>query len=163
VFERDLGQVQPGENASASLTAYPGRRFSGKVTFVYPTLTAATRTGRVRIEIPNPDRLLKPDMYATVEIAADTASAAVVAVPDSAVLDSGTRQVVLIERSAGRFEPRAITTGARADGYVEARDGVAAGDRVVVGANFLIDAESNLRAALQSFTAVPQSGQEKAP
>jgi membrane fusion protein, copper/silver efflux system len=163
VFERDLGQIQTGENATVSLTAYPGRRFSGKVTFVYPTLTAATRTGRVRIEIPNPDRLLKPDMYATVDIAGDTAAAAVVAVPDSAVLDSGTRQVVLIERSAGRFEPHAITTGARADGYVEARDGVAAGDRVVVGANFLIDAESNLRAALQSFTGVPQPGQEKAP
>jgi Cu(I)/Ag(I) efflux system membrane fusion protein len=92
-------------------------------------------------------------MYATVDIAVDAAAAPVVVVPDSAVLDSGTRQVVLLERGAGRYEPRVVTTGARADGDVEIRSGVAAGDKVVVGANFLIDAESNLRAALQSFTA----------
>ena len=153
VFERDLGEVQPGESARVILTAYPGHRFSGKVTFVYPTLNAATRTGRVRIEIPNPDLLLKPNMYATVEIAADLAATPVVAVPESAVLDSGTREVVLVERGAGRYQPRAVTTGTHADGFVEIRSGVTAGEKVVVSANFLIDAESNLRAALQGFTA----------
>ena len=162
VFERDLGQVRNGSEAALMLTAYPGRRFTGTVTFIYPTLNASTRTGRVRIEIPNPDRLLKPEMYATVEIPTGAASAPVVAVPDSAVLDSGTRQVVLIERAAGRYEPRPVATGVRADGYVEVRNGVVAGDKVVVGANFLIDAESNLRAALQAFTAT-QPGREKAP
>ncbi|WP_431269247.1 efflux RND transporter periplasmic adaptor subunit [Dankookia sp. P2] len=163
VFEQDLGLVAPGQEASIAMTAYPDRRLAGKVTFVYPTLNAATRTARVRIEIPNPEQLLKPDMYATVEIAALLGSAPVVAVPDSAVLDSGTRQVVLVERSPGRYEPRAVQTGRRADGQVEIRQGIRAGDRVVVGANFLIDAESNLRAALQAFAAppppTPQEGQ----
>jgi Cu(I)/Ag(I) efflux system membrane fusion protein len=162
VFERDLGQVRSGGEASLAFTAYPGRYFTGTVTLVYPTLNAATRTGRVRIEIPNAERLLKPDMYATVELPAAAVSAPVVAVPDSAVLDSGTRQVVLIERAPGRFEPRAVTIGIRADGFVEVRSGVVAGDRVVVGANFLIDAESNLRAALQSFAA-PKPSPEQAP
>ncbi|MDR3537501.1 MAG: efflux RND transporter periplasmic adaptor subunit [Acetobacteraceae bacterium] len=152
VFERDLGLVRPGQDARIALTAYPGRSFTGTVTFVYPTLNATTRTGRARIEISNPDRLLKPDMYATVDIAANAAAAPVVAVPESAVLDSGTRQVVLVERSAGRYEPHAVATGARADGFIEIHSGVTTGERVVVGANFLIDAESNLRAALQSFT-----------
>ncbi len=160
VFEQDLGLVGPGQEASIAMTAYPDRRFAGKVTFVYPTLNAATRAAKVRVEIPNPDQLLKPDMYATVEIAALLGSKPVVAVPDSAVLDSGTRQVVLVERAPGRFEPRTVATGRRADGQVEIRSGVAAGEKVVVGANFLIDAESNLRAALQSFAA-PASGQEQ--
>ena len=160
VFEQDLGLVRPGQEASIAITAYPDRRFSGKVTFVYPTLNAATRTARVRIEIPNPEGLLKPDMYATVEIAAPLGSAPVVAVPDSAVLDSGTRQVVLVERAPGRYEPRPVQPGRRADGQVEIRQGIRAGERVVVGANFLIDAESNLRAALQSFAA-PAPGQEQ--
>nr|WP_314070790.1 efflux RND transporter periplasmic adaptor subunit [uncultured Roseococcus sp.] len=163
VFEQDLGLVGPGQEASITMTAYPDRRFTGNVTFVYPTLNAATRTGRVRIEIANPEQLLRPEMYATVEIAAPLGAAPVVAVPDSAVLDSGTRQAVLVERAPGRYEPRAVSVGRRANGQVEIRSGVAAGEKVVVGANFLIDAESNLRAALQSFAPPPQApgtGQE---
>ncbi|MCO6416157.1 efflux RND transporter periplasmic adaptor subunit [Siccirubricoccus sp. KC 17139] len=160
VFEQDLGLVGPGQEASIAITAYPDRRFTGKVTFVYPTLNAATRTAKVRIEIPNPEQLLKPDMYATVEVAAPLGSTPVVAVPDSAVLDSGTRQVVLVERAPGRYEPRPVATGRRADGQVEIRQGIRAGERVVVGANFLIDAESNLRAALQPFAAPPTPTQE---
>lgn len=163
VFERDLGQVRPGQDANITLTAYPDRQFIGKVTFIYPTLNAATRTGRVRIEIPNAEQLLKPDMYATVEIAANAASAQVLAVPESAVLDSGTQQAALVERSPGHYEPRVVVIGARANGFVEIRSGISAGEKVVVGANFLIDAESNLRAALQSFVGTtPASGQEKA-
>jgi Cu(I)/Ag(I) efflux system membrane fusion protein len=163
VFEQDLGLLGLGQEASITMTAYPDRRFAGKVTFVYPTLNAATRTAKVRVEIPNPEQLLKPDMYATVEITAPLGSAPVVAVPASAVLDSGTRQVVLVERAPGRYEPRTVAIGRRADGQVEIRSGVAAGEKVVVGANFLIDAESNLRAALQSFAAPPPPapGQEQ--
>ena len=163
VFEQDLGLVGPGQEASIAMTAYPDRRFTGKVTFVYPTLNAATRTARVRVEIPNPEQLLKPDMYATVEIAAPLGSAPVVVVPDSALLDSGTRQVVLVERAPGRYEPRVVAPGRRADGQVEVRQGIRAGEKVVVGANFLIDAESNLRAALQSFAPPPPPapGQEQ--
>ncbi|MCW3476390.1 efflux RND transporter periplasmic adaptor subunit [Limobrevibacterium gyesilva] len=153
VFEQDLAQMRPGEEGKVSIAAYPDQSFGGKVTFVYPTVNPTTRTTKVRIEIPNPDQLLKPDMYATVEIAAPVGPASVLAVPDSAVLDSGTRQVVLVERAAGRYEPRPVSVGRRADGYVEIRDGLKPGEKVVVGANFLIDAESNLRAALQSFIA----------
>src|SRR6267142_421921 len=156
VFEQDLAQIRPGQNAKITLQAYPGRVFDGRVAFVYPTVNAQTRTAKVRIEVPNPDLLLKTDMYATVGIAAPIESATVLAVPDSAVLDTGTRQTVLVDRSEGRFEPRAVKLGARADGYVAVLDGVVEGEKVVVGANFLIDAESNLRAALQNFAA-PQA------
>jgi len=156
VFEQDLGLIRPGEDAKVTATAYPDRLFAGKVGFVYPTIDRQTRTARVRIEIPNPDLALKMDMYATAEIAAPV-GAAVVAVPDSAVLDSGARQVVLVERGEGRFEPRPVMVGQKAGGYVEIRAGVKPGEKVVVGANFLIDAESNLRSALQAFAA-PQGG-----
>jgi Cu(I)/Ag(I) efflux system membrane fusion protein len=153
VFEQDLAQIRPGQSAKITVRAYPGRAFDGRVAFVYPTVNAQTRTAKVRIEVPNPDLLLKTDMYATVEIAAPVDSATVLAVPDSAVLDTGTKQTVLVDRGEGRFEPRAVKLGARADGYAAVLEGVREGEKVVTGANFLIDAESNLRAALQGFTA----------
>ena len=153
VFERDLALVKRGQAARLRILAYPEREFAGKVVFVYPTLEAETRTARVRIELANPNGLLKPAMYGTVELAAGDARGRVLAIPDSAVLDSGTRQAVLVERGAGVFEPRDVKLGMRADGYVEVLQGVAAGEPVVVRANFLIDAESNLKAALQSFAA----------
>jgi membrane fusion protein, copper/silver efflux system len=153
VFEQDLAQVRPGQSAKITVQAYPGRVFDGRVAFVYPTVNAQTRTAKVRIEVPNPDLLLKTDMYATVEIAAPVDSSTVLAVPDSAVLDTGAKQTVLVDRGEGRFEPRAIKPGARANGYVAVLAGLTEGEKVVTGANFLIDAESNLRAALQAFTA----------
>lgn len=147
VFEQDLSLVRSGQIAAVSLAAYPGRTFTGKVTFVYPTVEPETRTARIRIELPNEGGLLKPDLYGTVEIAAgETVSA--VSIPESAVLDSGTRRVVLIELGGGAFEPREVTLGARGDGYVEVVQGLEASERVVVNGNFLIDAESNLKAAL---------------
>jgi Cu(I)/Ag(I) efflux system membrane fusion protein len=151
VYEQDLAQIRPGDAASITVQAYPGRE--GRVAFVYPTVNAQTRTAKVRIEVPNPDFLLKTDMYATVEIAAPAGSTPTLAVPDSAVLDTGTRQTVLIDRGKGRYEPRTVKLGARAGGYAAVLDGVREGENVVTGANFLIDAESNLRAALQAFTA----------
>ena len=153
VFEQDLAQIRPGQSAKITVQAYPGRVFDGRVAFVYPTVNAQTRTAKVRIEVPNPDLLLKTDMYATVEIAAPAESATVLVVPDSAVLDTGTRQTVLVDRGEGRFEPRMVKLGPRADGYVAVLEGLRGGEKVVTGANFLIDAESNLRAALQAFTA----------
>jgi Cu(I)/Ag(I) efflux system membrane fusion protein len=153
VFEQDLAQIRPGQSAKITVQAYPGRVFDGQVAFIYPTVNAQTRTAKVRIEVPNPDLLLKTDMYATVEITAPIDNASVLAVPDSAVLDIGTRQTVLVDRGDGRFEPRAVKLGARADGYVAVLEGLREGEKVVTGANFLIDAESNLRAALQAFTA----------
>lgn len=151
VFEQDLAQVDVGQKAEVSFNALPGMTFTGKVTFVYPTVTAETRTAKVRIELPNHEGHLRPSLYGTVQLAAPVAKGAVVAVPDSAVLDTGTRQAVLVERGEGLYEPREIKAGTRADGYVEVMDGLKEGERVVVRANFLIDAESNLKAALQGF------------
>ena len=153
VFEQDLAQVAVGQAATITVKAYPGRSFRGRIAFIYPTVGAETRTGKVRIEIPNPGGELKADMYASVELDTRAAAAKVLTVPDSAVIDNGVRQVVLIERGEGRFEPRPVEIGARAEGYTEIRDGVKAGENVVVSANFLIDAESNLKAALGAFTA----------
>jgi Cu(I)/Ag(I) efflux system membrane fusion protein len=150
VFEQDLGYVRPGQKAAVSVAAYPGRTFTGQVTFVYPTVEPETRTARVRIELSNEAGLLKPDFYGTVEIEAGE-NVAAVAIPESAVLDSGTRQVVLIDLGGGAFEPREVELGSRGDGYVEVVKGLDAGQRVVVNGNFLIDAESNLKAALESL------------
>jgi Cu(I)/Ag(I) efflux system membrane fusion protein len=152
VFEQDLASVRIGAIARVTVTAYPGRTFTGTVVFIYPSVTRETRTARVRIELPNPDTLLKADMYAQVEIGTAADPMPVVAVPDSAVIDGGTTQTVLIEQGEGRYQPRKVKLGTRGDGYVEVMEGVKPGEKVVVGANFLIDAESNLRAALQSFT-----------
>ena len=151
VFEQDLATVAVGQPAKIVVKAYPDRSFAGRVAFIYPTVGEQTRTARVRIEIPNPGDLLKQEMYASVEITSPVGRRDVLAVPDSAVIDNGARQVVLIDRGEGRFEPRPVLLGEKGDGYVEVRDGVAADERVVVGANFLIDAESNLKAALSGF------------
>jgi membrane fusion protein, copper/silver efflux system len=153
VQERDLGLIAPGLKADAQFVAFPGRTFAGTVEFIYPALSGETRTGRVRIVIPNPDQALRAAMYASVEIATPAAAGPVLAVPSSAVIDSGMRQVVVLDRGEGRFEPRTVRLGAQGNDWVEITDGVKAGDKVVTGANFLIDAESNLRAALQGFVA----------
>ncbi len=150
VSEQDLGLVRPGQAATITVTAFPGRSFHGKVAFFYPTVTPQTRTGTVRVELANPGGLLKPAMYATVELAAGAAKK-VLAVPRSAVIDSGVRRVVLVQTAEGRFEPREVRTGALADDYVEILEGVKDAEAVVVAANFLIDAESNLKAALGAF------------
>jgi Cu(I)/Ag(I) efflux system membrane fusion protein len=126
--------------------AYPDRTFTGRVSFIYPTVGEATR-----IEIPNPGGELKADMYATIEIASPLGPRNVLAVPEPAVIDNGVRQVVLIDHGEGRFEPRAVKLGERADGYAEVIEGVRDGEPVVTSANFLIDAESNLKAALSGF------------
>lgn len=161
VYEQDLGAVQVGQNAKIAVNAYPGATFGGKVDFVYPTVMRDTRTGKVRIVIENADGRLKTDMYANVEFGTSAGGGEVLAVPSTAVIDSGARQVVLVERGAGTYEPREVKLGARADDFYEVRKGVTEGERVVVSANFLIDAESNLKAALKAF-AQPQTDGERA-
>lgn len=151
VPEYALGNVALGQPATIRVRSVPGQIFNGSVAVIYPQVNQATRTTKVRIAIPNPDGLLRPDMYADVEIAAGGGSS-VTAVPDSAVIDTGTRQVVILDKGEGRFEPREVKTGTRGSGYTEIRHGVVSGDRVVVAANFLIDAESNLKAALSGMT-----------
>ena len=126
--------------------------FAGPITALYPQINRETRTGRARVELANKDTALLPDMYVDAEI--DKGSgASVLAVPESAVIDTGGKQMAFVDKGEGRFEPRDLVLGARGDGYVEIRSGVEKGESIVVAANFLIDAESNLRAAAKSFTA----------
>jgi membrane fusion protein, copper/silver efflux system len=152
VAERDLAQVKLGTHVTIRPRALPGQTFTGTVSLIYPHLNPQTRTERIRIEAPNPDELLRPEMYVDAEIETGSQDP-VLAVPESAVLDSGTRQAVLIDKGEGRFEPREVQLGRHGGGYVEVREGVSDSDAVVTSANFLIDAESNLKAALKSFGA----------
>ena len=131
VQEQDLGAVRPGQNARASFVAFPGRSFAGKVEFIYPTLSPETRTGRVRIVMPNSDQALRVAMYASVQIDTAETEVPVLTVPDSAVIDSGTRQIVLVDRGQGRFEPRTVRLGAQGGGRVQVLDGLDAGEKVV--------------------------------
>ena len=152
VYEQDLAFVKEGDAARVTVNAWPDRPVDGRVTFIYPSVVKDSRTARLRIEVANPDGRLRADMAATAEIATPIDGSRL-AVPQSAVIDSGKRQVVLVERGDGRYEPRPVVLGARADGWVQVRDGLQSGERVVTQATFLIDAESNIRAALAAFTA----------
>lgn len=151
VAERDLGSVAVGQPVTVAARGLVGRTFSGKIGVVYPQVNRETRTTRVRIELANTDVSLLPDMFVDASIETGTQKP-VIAVPESAVLDTGDRQAVLVDKGEGRFEPRDVKFGRRGGGYVEIRDGVGEGDPVVVSANFLIDAESNLKAALKGFS-----------
>lgn len=152
VPEQDIAQVRVGAKAKVSLRAFPNEVFEGRVTFILHELEMSTRTAKVRIEVANPDHRIKYEMFADVEITADDSEAERLSVPVSALIDSGNRQVVIVDQGNGRFEPRAVKVGIRGDGYIEIMDGIKAGEDVVVAANFLIDSESNLRAALSGFT-----------
>ena len=147
VFEQDIGQIKPGAMATVKVNAYPNQLFEGRISYVYPTLKAETRTVAVRLELANPRQLLKPAMFAQIELPVG-GTLPVLTVPDSAVIDSGTRRIVLVQVGEGRFEPREVELGARGERYVEIVKGVRDGEQVVVAANFLIDAESNLKAAI---------------
>ena len=160
VPEGDLAAIRVGAPATIRLRGRPGTVFEGKVGLIYPQVAEATRTTKVRIEIDNRAGMLLPNMYADVEIGSGDASAALT-VPDSAVIDTGTRRVVILDRGEGRFEAREVRLGQRGDGMVAISDGVSEGDRVVVSANFLIDAESNLKAALSGLGA-PEAGPAEA-
>jgi Cu(I)/Ag(I) efflux system membrane fusion protein/cobalt-zinc-cadmium efflux system membrane fusion protein len=147
VFEQDIGQIRTGAKATVRINAYPDKQFSGAITYVYPTLKSETRTVPVRVELSNPHGLLKPGMFAQVELPVDS-KRSVLTVPTSAVIDSGTRQIILVQVQEGRFDPREVKLGARSDDRIEVLEGVRDGEMVVVAANFLIDAESNLKAAI---------------
>jgi Cu(I)/Ag(I) efflux system membrane fusion protein len=169
IAERDLAQVALGMKVTIRPRGLGGQTFTGEVGLIYPHLMTQTRTARIRIELPNPDELLRPEMYVDAEIETGTPDP-VLAVPESAVLDSGTRRAVLVDKGEGRFEPREVKVGRRGGGYVEITQGLSGGESVVTSANFLIDAESNLKAALKGFaeasspqTGEPASGTEAHP
>ena len=151
VYERDIAQVKAGQSVAVSIDAYPGQMFAGKVSYVYPTVNAQTRTVPVRVELANPGGLLRPAMYANVDLKVGAGGTAVT-VPISAVIDSGAKQRIIVQKEEGRFEPREVKLGVRGDDYVAVIDGVKEGELVVVSANFLIDSESNLKAALSGMS-----------
>ena len=154
--EQDIGLVKAGARVRVTTTAYPNEVFDGRVTYVYPTMKAETRSIPVRVELANPGGKLKPAMFAQVELQVG-GPAPVLTVPDSAVIDTGTRRLVLVQVGVGRFEPREVELGARGENFVEVRRGLRDGEQVVVAANFLIDAESNLRAVVGGAAAPPAS------
>ena len=145
VFEAEAQSAVPGRAAQVTLPYEPAVTLSGRIAFVYPTLDLESRTLKVRLEFGNPRQALKPGMFVTVELGAESERGIVV--PDSAVLDSGTRQLVFVEVSPGQFAARDVSVALRADGQAVVRSGLAAGDRVARSANFLLDSESRLRNA----------------
>lgn len=151
VYEYELSWVKVDQEMEIGLPAYPGKKFRGQVTFIDPILNPNTRTVRVRAEIKNQDSLLKPGMFADAFLQS-VVGENVVAVPESSVIHSGERNVVLLDRGNGKFTPREVTIGTLAKGYYQILSGVSSGDWVVTSANFLIDSESNLRTAVAKMT-----------
>jgi len=147
VYEYELPYVKVGQEAAITLSYFPGEAFTGRITYIFPYLNMNTRTARVRIELPNRDGRLKPEMYADVEIHVNLGKK--LAIPESAVLNTGVRQIVFVDKGNGLFEVRFVKLGARAKGLYEIKEGLAEGERVVSYANFLIDAESKVQGVLQ--------------
>lgn len=145
IYEYEAPYVQLGQTATMRLSYFPGKAYAGKVTYIYPTLDPKTRTVRVRLEFPNPDIELKPDMYADVELQIDYGVQTLV--PAEAVLDSGIRQIVFLAKPGGFFVPQEIRVGARLESQYIVLGGLKPGDTIVTSGNFLIDSESRLSSA----------------
>lgn len=170
IYEFEAPEIKLGQAAIVTLTYFPGRAFRGQVTYIYPQLDNATRTLKVRVEVPNPGFALKPDMYANVELKIDYGQHVVV--PQEAVMDSGAEQQVFVAREGGYFEPRRVELGAKVDNDVIVLSGLKAGETVVTSANFLIDSESKLKSATSGMGApgghnhggaVPSAGAQPSP
>lgn len=144
-YEYEIPEVKVGQQASISLAYFPGKKFQGKVTYIYPVLDPKTRTVKVRFEFPNPEWKLKPGMFANVELTIPLGNRLVV--PNAAVLDSGTDQRIFVSQGKGMFEPRRVQVGIRTQKWYEILEGVKEGETVVASANFLLDSESNLKSA----------------
>jgi len=157
VYESELPYVRTGALATMTLSYAPGRTWKGRVTFIAPTVDPTTRTVKVRIEFDNADAALKPDMFGDVTI--DQPARNVLTVPDTAVLQTGTRSLVFVMEDDGTFEPVEVVLGTKADGFYEVRSGLAAGQKVVSQANFLVDSESRLHATL--LNQKPETGNQK--
>ncbi|MDP1767607.1 MAG: efflux RND transporter periplasmic adaptor subunit [Nitrospirota bacterium] len=145
VYEYEMAAVKINQPASVTFAAYPGERFQGTVAYIYPTLNSEARTVRVRLELANPGLKLKPGMYGNVTV--QTEVVRTLAVPKEAVLETGLRQLVFLDRGQGRYEPAAVKLGRRSQDSVEVLKGLKEGDRIVTSANFLLDAESKLASA----------------
>jgi RND family efflux transporter MFP subunit len=153
IFESEAGLVRPGQPAVIRMPYAGGRMLNARVTFIQPQIEPMTRTLKVRLEAENPGLLLKPDMFVDVEFRFATASA--VSVPAEAVLDTGERQTVFVDRGNGYLEPRQVEIGQRLGDRIEIRSGLKPGERIVVSGNFLIDSESQIRSAVSGAAAAP--------
>jgi Cu(I)/Ag(I) efflux system membrane fusion protein len=149
VYEYEIPLVELGQEATVTLSYFSGQTFTGKVTYVYPVLESKTRTVKVRFELPNPEWKIKPGMYANVDLQIPRGKRLVV--PNTAVLDSGTEQLVFIDRGKGRFEPRKVKVGIRTRETYEILEGIQPGEMLVTRGNFLVDSESNLKAAIDQM------------
>src|SRR5262249_28936156 len=156
IYEYEVPFVGVGQMATVTFASYPGEQFHGRVSYIYPYLNKEARTVKVRLDLPNPDIRIKPDMYGDALINVDRGSK--VAIPEQAVLDSGTRTLVFVVRGEGLFEPRAVKLGPKIGSYYEVHEGVTEGDRVVTSGNFLIDSESKLMAATNMMGALGMGG-----
>jgi Cu(I)/Ag(I) efflux system membrane fusion protein len=143
VYEYDLPFIKEGQNAAMSLSYFPGKVFSARVDYIYPSLSSETKTAKVRLTLPNHAGLLKPQMFANVSLTMGLGRRLVV--PEEAVIDTGVRQVIYVDRGEDTFEPREVSTGIRSDGMVEITHGLKAGEKVASAANFLIDSEAQLK------------------
>jgi Cu(I)/Ag(I) efflux system membrane fusion protein len=143
IYEYELPLVKVGDTAKIQLSYFPGRELTSKIDFISPTLSVETRTAQVRFSIPNTGGKLKPGMFTDVELKINLGSR--LAVPDEAVIDTGLRKIVYVDKGDGYFEPRAVTPGLRADKLVEVLSGLKAGEKVAASANFLIDSEAKLK------------------
>jgi membrane fusion protein, copper/silver efflux system len=143
IYEYELSAVRVGQPVKITLSYFPGREWFSRIDYISPVFAADTRTAKVRLTLPNPDGQLKPQMFTDVEIRIDLGRKLMI--PDSAVIDTGRGQVVYVDRGGGAFEPREVQPGLRADGAVEVRRGLKAGEKVAVSANFLIDSEAQLK------------------
>lgn len=150
LYEYEAQSVRVGQTAVLDTEADPGAKMKGRVAYIYPTISPETRTLKVRFDFPNPGLRLKPQMYANVSL--DLHSVTGVVIPDSALIETGLRVIAFVDAGGGSFEPREVKVGVRGDGKAQILSGVKAGDNVVVGANFLLDSESKLRAALTRMT-----------
>ncbi|MDP2915900.1 MAG: efflux RND transporter periplasmic adaptor subunit [Candidatus Aminicenantes bacterium] len=150
IYEYELPFIKTGQEAKISLSSYPGESFAGRITYIYPYLKPETRTNQVRIEADNPGLKLKPEMFANLEIHVDYGTK--LTVPSDAVLDAGGIKIVFVSKGDGYFEPREVKLGVRGNDMYEVLGGVSNGENVVTSANFLIDSESSLKAALSRMT-----------
>lgn len=153
VFQNDLGRIRVGDSASLTVDSYPGRSFSGRVSFIWPQVDQTTRTAKVRLEIPNPEMKLSLGMFVNATL--DVALGRHLVIPATGVFQSGTRQIAFVDHGSGYFEPREVELGARAGDDFVVTKGLKAGDHIVTSANFLIDSESQLQAAMGSFAPPP--------